>query len=329
MRKISVLLVITMVFVSVFTSFASNEVKVTVDGKLIDFDVKPYIDTNGRTMIPVRFVSEKLGCEVDWDDINKVVTVNKGDTSIVLKIGESKATVNDEVMVFDTSAVIMSGRTMVPLRFVSEALGARVGWDGKTRTVSIVTVDMFYEPFTVEEQERLNQYEDNIGYENVIRTDMDGNPSSHYSTREEQLSTEAGIRTAHRVVETAKEYFSLYHAFDYRTVDKDEYIKKLGAYYSRENAGKDRYDELVGRQYIMIGDFKTDIYNVYVDHGQLFRIRGVAQYYIENDLDIRDNRKQKTWYEMDLEFAFYYDPDDKHYKYRKQISLSEPREMRR
>ncbi|TYQ15738.1 UNVERIFIED_CONTAM: copper amine oxidase-like protein [Acetivibrio alkalicellulosi] len=324
MRKISVLLVITMVFVSVFTSFASNEVKVTVDGKLIDFDVKPYIDTNGRTIIPVRFVSEKLGCEVDWDDINKLVRVNKGDTNIVLKIGESKATVNGEVMVFDTSAVIMSGRTMVPLRFVSEALGARVGWDGKTRTVSIVTVDMFYEPFTALEQERLNQYEDNI--DTVIPTNMYGEPRSYYSTREEQLSTEAGIRTAHRVVEAAQDYYSLMYNVDYRTIDKDQYIQRLSRYNGLKNA-EDQYNKIIKNQLIGYAHFKTDIYNVYVDHQQRFRVRGTICFYVINDLELDKSLKYNTWYERDFEYAFYYDPDDKHYKFRGAFVLGERRKL--
>lgn len=119
-----------------------KSVLVYVNGKKVNFpDQQPYINENNRTMVPVRFISESLGAEVEWDDKNKTVIIQKNDKTIKLKIGENKADVNDEIIVFDTKAELKNSRTMVPLRFISEALGAKVNWINDTRTVEIVEQD--------------------------------------------------------------------------------------------------------------------------------------------------------------------------------------------
>ncbi|MDK2784787.1 MAG: hypothetical protein PWR11_653 [Bacillota bacterium] len=112
-------------------------IKVFVNGNQVNFpDQQPYIE-NGRTMVPVRFVAEALGAKVDCSK-DGVVSIDKGDIHIRMKIGESKAAVNGVVKTFDVRSVLTKQyRTMVPLRFVSETLGAAVNWDAKTRTVKI------------------------------------------------------------------------------------------------------------------------------------------------------------------------------------------------
>jgi hypothetical protein len=115
----------------------SKTVKVFVNGNQVNFpDQQPYIE-NGRTMVPVRFVAEALGAQVDCSK-DGVVSIDRGNVHIRMKIGESKATVNGVIKTFDAKSVLTPKyRTMVPLRFVSETLGAKVGWDEKTFTVSI------------------------------------------------------------------------------------------------------------------------------------------------------------------------------------------------
>jgi len=142
MKKIIIAIISAIILVIGIASFASTkDITVKVDGKTIDFpDVRPFIDTqSNRTMIPVRFVAENLGCKVDWNGDLRVVYIQKNDTLIELKIGVLEAIVGGKVISLDTKAVIKENRTFVPLRFVSEALGAFVEWNGDTRTVYITT----------------------------------------------------------------------------------------------------------------------------------------------------------------------------------------------
>ena len=142
MKKIIIAIISAIILVIGIASFASTkDIKVKVDGKTIDFpDARPFIDTqSNRTMIPVRFVAENLGCKVDWNGDLRVVYIQKNDTLIELKIGVLEAIVGWKVISLDAKAVIKENRTFVPLRFVSEALGAFVEWNGDTRTVYITT----------------------------------------------------------------------------------------------------------------------------------------------------------------------------------------------
>ena len=115
-----------------------TDISVVVNGKEVVFpDELPYVNQDNRTMVPVRFVSESLGAQVEWDNDNRMVIICKDDKTIKLKIGESKADVNGKTVTFDTSAIIQNSRTMVPVRFISEALGAKVSWNQTTKTVEI------------------------------------------------------------------------------------------------------------------------------------------------------------------------------------------------
>ena len=93
---------------------------------------------NGRTFVPLRFVSEAFGAEVTWDGIFKIVGIKLGENEIKLQIGKNYAVYNDKQVTLDATPFIQSGSTLVPIRFVSELLGADVVWDGTTKTVTIV-----------------------------------------------------------------------------------------------------------------------------------------------------------------------------------------------
>lgn len=122
---------------------AETNIQVKVDGGTVNFpDSKPFIDrASNRTMIPVRFVSEKLGAKVEWDNSTRTVTLDKAGRQIALKIGENKATVSGKQISFDAAAKIQDSRTYVPLRFVSEAYGAKVVWDKINQVVYINTTE--------------------------------------------------------------------------------------------------------------------------------------------------------------------------------------------
>lgn len=132
-----IMLAVTLTLTNANASVA-NKITVKVNGEIINFDVDPYID-NGRTMVPIRFISEALGAKVDWNGTYRLVTITLNDMKIEQKIDKTVAIVNGQEVSFDMPAVIKNDRTMVPVRFVSEALGANVVWEELTRTVVITT----------------------------------------------------------------------------------------------------------------------------------------------------------------------------------------------
>ncbi|MBR5011239.1 MAG: trigger factor, partial [Clostridia bacterium] len=107
-----------------------------VNGTAETLDTAPII-RGSRTMLPVRFVAEKLGATVEWDGATSTATVTKGETVIKITIGAENATVNGESVALDAPAFIENSRTYMPVRFVAEKLGATVEWDGATSTAII------------------------------------------------------------------------------------------------------------------------------------------------------------------------------------------------
>ena len=116
----------------------SDEITVIFDGETLSFDVAPQI-INDRTLVPFRTLFEKFGATVEYIEDGQYVNAVKGDTNISLQIDNTTATVNGAESVLDCAPIIVDGRTLVPLRFIAEALNADVDWDGDTRTVTIVT----------------------------------------------------------------------------------------------------------------------------------------------------------------------------------------------
>ncbi len=111
-------------------------ISVKIDDVPIGFDVKPMI-INDRTLVPMRKIFELFGAEVTWDDATRSITAVKGNTEIHMSADSDIAYINDEKLALDTGAVVTDGRTLVPLRFISETLGADVSWDGDNSTVNI------------------------------------------------------------------------------------------------------------------------------------------------------------------------------------------------
>lgn len=112
--------------------------RVVLNGQELSFDVPPTIE-EGRTLVPMRAIFEALGAEVGWDGATRTVTAAKSQTTIRLTIGVKVAYRDGVSVTLDAPAKIINGRTLVPLRFVSEALGCKVDWDTKTQTVTIAS----------------------------------------------------------------------------------------------------------------------------------------------------------------------------------------------
>ncbi|RJX19277.1 MAG: hypothetical protein C4575_08875 [Desulforudis sp.] len=115
---------------------ASAAPRVLLDGKPRSFDVPPVME-QGRVLVPMRAIFQALGAELEWDGATETVTATRGRTTVILTIGSRTVFKNGSPVVLDVPAKIINGRTVVPLRFVSEALGAGVDWDAVAQTVTI------------------------------------------------------------------------------------------------------------------------------------------------------------------------------------------------
>lgn len=138
MRKVfTVITILTLILLSAPVAQGATTV-VKVDGKSVSFDVNP-INEKGRLLVPMRQIFEALGAIVTWDDKTQTVMAGKENTLITMKIGQFTAQKNQQPVQLDAAPKLVRWRTMVPLRFVGEALGATVTWDPKTNTVEITS----------------------------------------------------------------------------------------------------------------------------------------------------------------------------------------------
>jgi hypothetical protein len=114
-------------------------IRVLVDGQRVHFrDMQPR-EINGRVMVPLRGVFEKMGAHVGWDPSSETVSADKEGSHVQITIGQLDASVNGQSIRMDVPAKLVDGVTMVPLRFITEALGGYVGWDQQDKEVSITS----------------------------------------------------------------------------------------------------------------------------------------------------------------------------------------------
>lgn len=114
-------------------------IHVNVNGKdTVWTDAAPFIDENGRTMVPLRAVGDALGLMVDWDNTSREAIFTNGTKTIYFPIGSTMAYTSDgQSIQMDTTAIIVNDRTYAPVRYLAEFFGFTVGWNNETRTVII------------------------------------------------------------------------------------------------------------------------------------------------------------------------------------------------
>ena len=110
-------------------------------------DTAPYIE-NGRTMVPLRFVSEAFGAQVDWNAETQTATITSGENVVAFTLGNKNYTANGVVKESETEAKLVNGRTMIPLRATVEALGKQVMWYGNAQLILIADSFNFAESDT-------------------------------------------------------------------------------------------------------------------------------------------------------------------------------------
>lgn len=145
MKKIlsSIVIIVIAFSTMLFTVSANNnEISVYLDAVKIEFDVKPQI-INGRTMVPIRAIFEKMGANVEWDGNTNSAICTKDGTVVKMTVDSTDMYINNRLTKMDVSPVIINGRALAPARYVAEAFGADVQWSQKNNTVVICSKDVY------------------------------------------------------------------------------------------------------------------------------------------------------------------------------------------
>lgn len=135
-RRLLTLPLSALVCLAALPSLAQEPIRVVQQGKPLDLDVPPVI-VEGRVLVPLRKIFEALGAVVNYEETTGRIVAVRGASRVELAIGSTEALVNGQRVYLSVPARIVDGRTMVPVRFVSEALGDQVDWDDATRTVTV------------------------------------------------------------------------------------------------------------------------------------------------------------------------------------------------
>jgi len=142
MKKTAAIFLLTLLMIAgqpwINQAHGQEPISVFIDDLSLKPDVAPVI-YNDRTLVPFRAIAEAMNVEVTWDEPTRTVYAAKGGTRVTLQIDNPVASHNDNRISLDTAPKIVSGRTMIPLRFFSEAFDCQVAWDSSLRRVSITT----------------------------------------------------------------------------------------------------------------------------------------------------------------------------------------------
>ncbi|MBE2912946.1 copper amine oxidase N-terminal domain-containing protein [Anoxybacillus flavithermus] len=143
-KMITYVLVAFISFLTMATSAEATNVRtvripIISNGKVLQTDTSP-IMVNNRILVPFRAIAQSTGANVFWNANTKQMTVQKNKKVIFLTVQSSTATINDQTVTLDAPPIIYKGRTLVPIRFIAEALDANVQWTGKEVRLSWSTL---------------------------------------------------------------------------------------------------------------------------------------------------------------------------------------------
>lgn len=137
--KIFLLLLILSSFI--FSGYKIQKpIKIYINGQVVESDQPPLLIDN-RTFVPIRVIAEDLGATVNYNNEDRIVTIKRDKTNILLTIGDDIARISSDVetrpAILDAPAFLRNDRTYLPLRSISELFGMEVNWDGGKRAVYI------------------------------------------------------------------------------------------------------------------------------------------------------------------------------------------------
>ena len=169
MKKLTVaIMLVVFLIAGSMVGFAADDIAVYIDNAPLYMEDRPMIQ-DGRTLAPMRAFFEALGADVDWESDTRTAVGTREGITVRIPIDSTSPTVNGEVRPISVSARIINGRTYIPLRFVSEALGDEVVWDGETRSIWIATAHEGSDP---DEEEAIPEEEGELEEEMMHDEEM-------------------------------------------------------------------------------------------------------------------------------------------------------------
>lgn len=143
-KAISIGVVLVLILVNTIVCFADgDDIKVVLDGKQLNFDISP-TSLEERTMVPVRAICEYLDATVEWTEEDQTIKLIKDDVVVNMKIDSVESSVYGIKVMLDVPATKINNRTLVPLRFISEAFGLNVIWEEDSNTVNLTRIQNFH-----------------------------------------------------------------------------------------------------------------------------------------------------------------------------------------
>lgn len=253
LTTISIILALQTMLIGTVSFAAKPEITVMLDGKTLDFDVPAQI-INDRTMVPMRAIFEAFGATVNWDSETSEVSAYTPGILLQMPLNSHEIYINTIELTIDLPAQIVNNRTLVPLRVVSECLGADVSWDGASKTVYINSTDNI---------QSINWNDNYIYYGEVL----DGNASGYgmLLAKSDNTVVQLGKYSNSKILE-GTDYFDNGECF---TGTYSEGKRSFGTYYYND-----------GKYYT--GEFKNSVFN---GHGVMYYSNGdYLDVYWENDL---------------------------------------------
>ena len=285
--------------------FAGN-ISVNLNGETVEFIGQEPVITEGRTLIPLRGVFEKLGYEISWDNNTKTAEFAKEGTIVKVTAGSGEFSVNGENIGLDVPAQIINGSMMLPLRAIGEATGLKINWDNESKSVNIESgADNAYAEIITEETTEITTEEstettteaEKILSDEEIKNYVDGYIAY---TRASTLSAsvvlnEIAVDSLLRETESDEEMYVLLN----RAIETEEmFLEKV--------------DTLSVNDYTrnMITDLK-EVINVSMDMHNLFmnvltgNTGGASDSKIENDISVSQNNYSDIIYDFQVNLEKY------------------------
>ena len=303
MKKITFAIAVVLVMValfSVFNVFGEMPLRIVVDGERLYFpDAQPFIDSNGRTQTPARFIGEELGATVTWDGTEQKATFVKDSKKLILYIGKKEYELDGNKLQMDTAALLQDGRTFVPARYVAEAFGSTVRWDSAVRTVyvDIVKVVSTPEPIitpgpTLKPAEGLTEEDKKAiadRFRELFISDLKSDKKNIFNYLSSEYKAKENIKTYEDIVfplYKEGEYFA-YNNYNYMFISSSVRFAKERTGYSNDNDFKilcliTDYDKTHYKVFFGLFDNKNPKNTVAYYYGYELVVKEMGNWFFDN-----------------------------------------------
>lgn len=137
-KMLAVLLGMMMALSTNVMAAQQNSIKITINDEVVNFEgAAPFVDRNNCTLVPLRFMSEKLGASVKWDSKMQQATIIKGEKEVILTVGKPSMVINGQAVKMETKPIVKNGSVFVPVKCIGEVLGVETNWIKASNTVAI------------------------------------------------------------------------------------------------------------------------------------------------------------------------------------------------